>query len=58
MTDIDNLREEVGFLQDEIRGLKMRMAGKGNAVQRYRLTMLERLLSRCERGLANRGAVV
>lgn len=51
MTELDRLREEITFLDDEIRSLKGRIASTGNAVQHGKLDMLSRLRDRCERSL-------
>lgn len=52
MTDSDRLNEEITFLTDEIRSLKVRIAANENAVKLHKLEMLERLRSRCGRALA------
>ncbi|MBN9028889.1 MAG: hypothetical protein BGO05_18570 [Rhizobiales bacterium 63-7] len=51
MKPADALREEITFLEDEIRGLRNRMAKQDNAAQVQKLAMLSRLLSRCTRAL-------
>lgn len=51
MTDAERLNEEITFLSDEIRSLKVRIAANENAVKLHKLAMLERLRARCERAL-------
>ena len=51
MTDSERLNEEITFLTDEIRSLKVRIAANENAVKLHKIEMLERLRARCERAL-------
>lgn len=51
MTDSERLHEEITFLPDESRSLKVRIAANENAVKLHKLAMLERLRARCERAL-------
>lgn len=51
MSESEALQEEVTFLVDEIRSLRARIGGDGNAVQQHKLKMLLRLQSRCAKSL-------
>jgi len=52
VTEIEALRQEMTFLDDEIRALRTRIGGAGNAVQAHKLDMLNRLHNRCDRSMA------
>lgn len=52
MNELDLLREEINFLDEEIRSLKGRIGATGNSVQLHKLDMLSRLRDRCNRSLS------
>ncbi|WP_427928642.1 hypothetical protein [Agrobacterium cavarae] len=51
---MNDLQEEIDFLKGEINSLKGRIGAGGNEVQRHKLSMLKRLLLRCEASQSRR----
>lgn len=51
MTEEEQLREEITFLNGEIDGLRSRMAAQDNAAQHHKMGLLRRILERETRWL-------